>query len=47
MRLMLGATRPDTKIDGAANFRVYLKLAHQANRGVLRGVVNGARHSIN
>jgi hypothetical protein len=32
MRLILGATRPDTKNARAANFRVYLKPACQANR---------------
>jgi hypothetical protein len=47
MRLILGATRPDKKIDGAANFRVYLKLGYQANRGGLEFAVNGARRSIN
>jgi|HubBroStandDraft_6_1064221.scaffolds.fasta_scaffold1913348_2 hypothetical protein len=41
MRLILGATRPDKKIDGAANFRVYLKLGYQANRGMLEYAVNG------
>jgi hypothetical protein len=33
MRLILGATRPGTKNARAANFRVYLKPACQANRG--------------
>ena len=33
MRLILEAARPDTKNVGAANFRVYLKLGCQANRG--------------
>jgi hypothetical protein len=33
MRLILGAKRPDTKNARAANFRVYLKPACQANRG--------------
>jgi hypothetical protein len=33
MRLILGATRPDTKNVRAANFRVYLKPACQGNRG--------------
>jgi|HubBroStandDraft_4_1064222.scaffolds.fasta_scaffold09536_4 hypothetical protein len=32
MRLILGAKRPDTKNARAANFRVYLKPACQANR---------------
>jgi hypothetical protein len=42
MRLILGATRPDRNIDGAANFRVYLKRARQANSGVLEDVVDRA-----
>jgi hypothetical protein len=46
MRLILGATRPDKKIDGAANFRVYLKQGYQANRGMLEYAVNGAQRSI-
>jgi hypothetical protein len=41
MRLILGATRPDRIYDGAANFRVYLKRARQANGGVLEDVVDG------
>jgi hypothetical protein len=34
MRLILGATRLDERNDGAANLRVYLKQACQANRRV-------------
>ena len=41
MRLILGATRPDRYIDGAANFRVYLKPARQANGGVPKDAVDG------
>jgi hypothetical protein len=42
MRLILGATRPDKKNVGAANFRVYLKLARQANGGVPKDAADGA-----
>src|SRR5271163_31695 len=42
MRLILGATRLDRNIDGAANFRVYLKRARQANGRVPEDVVDGA-----
>ncbi|HMD09811.1 MAG TPA: hypothetical protein VKH63_19925 [Candidatus Acidoferrum sp.] len=42
MRLILGATRLDRIYDGAANFRVYLKPARQANGGVPKDAVDGA-----
>jgi hypothetical protein len=47
MRLILGATRPDRNIDGAANFRVYLKRGRQANRGMVEEMVDEACRSFN